>query len=48
VKLVWIGGADRLGVLDEGPAVVPVIGALAFPFGVLAGNDPRSAVVGLV
>ena len=35
-------------VLDEGLAVVPMVGALAFPFGVLAGNDPGNAVVGLV
>jgi hypothetical protein len=39
---------DRPGVLDEGPTVVVVGVALAFPFGVLVGNDPGSAVVGLV
>jgi hypothetical protein len=34
--------------VPEGPAVIPVVGALPFPFGVLAGNDPGRAVVGLV
>jgi hypothetical protein len=38
----------RLGVLEEGPVVIPMIGALAFSFGVLAGNDLGSAMVGLV
>jgi hypothetical protein len=46
--LVCIGGGGKLEVLAEGPVVIPIVDALAFPFGVLAGNDPGRAVVGLV
>jgi len=46
VELVWIGGADRSGALNEGPAIIPVDGAHPFPF--VIGNEPGSAVAGLV
>ena len=47
-RLVCIGGVGKWGVLVEGPAVISGVGALAFPFGGLAGNNPGRAVVGLV
>jgi hypothetical protein len=46
--LVCIGGGGKLEVLAEGLVVIPIVGALAFPFGVLAGNNSGRAVVGLV
>ena len=39
---------DRLGALNKGPAIIPVNGAHAFPFGVIVGNKPGSANMGLV
>ena len=48
VELVWIGGADRLGALNEGPVIILTNGAHAFPFVVVEGKEPRSAVAGLV
>jgi hypothetical protein len=35
-----------LGALNEGPATIPIDGALCFPFAI--GNEPGSAAVGLV
>jgi hypothetical protein len=46
VELVRIGGVDRSAALNEGPAIIPVDGACPFPF--VVGNEPGSAVVGLV
>jgi hypothetical protein len=48
VELVWIGGADKSVALNEGLAISPVNGTLCFPFLVVVGKEPGSAVVGLV
>jgi hypothetical protein len=45
VELLWTGGVDRSGAVNEGPVITPVEGARAFP---LVGNEPGSAVAGLV
>ena len=39
---------DRLVALNEGPAISPIDGCLCFPFLVVVGKEPESAVVGLV
>ena len=33
--------------LNEGPAIIPIDGALCFPFAVVVGNEPGSADAGL-
>jgi len=39
---------DRLAALDAGPAIVPVEAYLCFPFPVVTGKEPGTAVVDLV
>ena len=46
MELLWTGGVDRSGAVNEGPAITPVDGACAFPF--VVGNEPESAIAGLV
>jgi hypothetical protein len=38
---------DKLVALNEGPAIIPIDGALCFPFAVVVGNEPGSADAGL-
>jgi hypothetical protein len=39
---------DKSVILNEGSAIIPVDGALCFPFVVAIGNEPERADAGLV